>query len=347
MTEAAFAIPGDLYTPTGGYVYARRILERLAPDLSHLPLGNGFPTPAQAELSAARDALDAVPADWPILIDGLAFGAFPKSLAARYPNRLVALCHHPLGMETGLPQLEREAAFERESAALDHAKLIIATSATTAQTLVEKLGVDSDRLRIAPPGVDPMPNASIDGDPPVILSVGSITPRKGVDVLINALTLLKDLDWRCRIIGPDDRHEVFASRIASLIGAADLDARITLEGALPDDAVATAYQEADIFALATRYEGYGMVFAEALESGLPTVGCNAGAVREVVADGALLARPEDSAAFAAFLRPLLADPEARREAAAKARARAERLPRWPYTAGIIADALAEVADGLR
>jgi len=347
LTQAAFAVPGDLATPTGGYAYARRILAALAPDLAHLPLPGGFPAPSQAELAASREALDAVPADRPILIDGLAFGAFPKALAARYPGRLVALCHHPLGLESGLSPLERIRALECEAEALAEAHLVIATSQTTARTLEERLGVDPDKLRVAPPGVDPMPAARMTGEPPVILSVGSITRRKGVDVLLSALALLKELDWTCRIIGPDDRDLVFAGRIAGLIGAAGLTERVTIEGARPDHDVAAAFADADIFALATRYEGYGMVFAEALEAGLPTVGCDAGAVREVVGDAAFLAPPEDPAALAALLRPLIGNPAARREAAARARAHAARLPRWPYAAGIIAGALAETAEGLR
>ncbi len=346
MTKAVFAVPGDLGTPTGGYAYARKILEAL-PELSHLALPPGFPSPSQVELAATREALDAIPADSPILIDGLAFGAFPKALAARYPGRLVALCHHPLGLETGLAPLARIEALEREAAALAEARLVIATSHTTARTLEDELGVDPDRLRVAPPGVERMPRAAVAGDPPVILSVGSITRRKGMDVLVNALALLKELDWTCRIIGPDDRDPVHSGRVASLIGAAGLEGRILIEGALPDADVAQAFAGADIFALATRYEGYGMVYAEALEAGLPTIGCDAGAVREVVGDAAALAQPEDPAGFAALLRPLLESPEARREAAAKARARAEHLPRWPYAAGIIAEALAEVAEGLR
>ncbi len=347
MTRAVFAIPGDLSTPTGGYAYARRVLEALGPDLVHLPLPDGFPAASLAELSETRAALDAVPANQPILIDGLAFGAFPKTLADRYAGRLVALCHHPLGLESGLTALEQQLALEQEAAALASARLVIATSRTTAHTLEERLNVPEERLRVAPPGVEPMPRAKMTGDPPVILSIGSLTRRKGFDVLVNALALLKELKWSCRIIGPDDRDPIYASRIDSLIGAAGLTDRITIEGALPDDAVAEAYKGADLFALATRYEGYGMVYAEALTSGLPTIGCDSGAVREVVGDGAALAPPEDPSAFAALLRPLLSQPEARREAARKARAQAERLPRWSYTASIIAEALAETADDLR
>ena len=345
MTKAIFAAPGDLDTPTGGYAYARRILQAL-PDLTHLPLSGAFPAARQTDLAAARAALDAVPDDLPILIDGLAFGAFPRSLAARWSGRLIALCHHPLALETGLSPLDRVAALEREAAALAEARLVIATSQTTARTLEKDLGVDPDKLRVAPPGVDRMEQAEMQDGPPVILSVGSLTRRKGVDVLVNALALLKELDWTCRIIGPDDRDPLYADRVASLIGAAGLADRIAVEGAKPESEVRSAYAAADIFALATRYEGYGMVYAEAMEAGLPTVGCDAGAVREVVGDAAFLATPEDPAGFAGLLRPLIADPAARRAAAAKARARAEHLPRWPYTAGIVADALAEVAEDL-
>ena len=107
--------------------------------------------------------------------------------------------------------------------------------------------------------------------------------------------------------------------------------------------LATLYQQATIFALATRYEGYGMVFGEALLHGLPIVTCNGGAVPETVPAGAgLLVQVDDDAAFAAALRHLLTNPAARQTMAAVSAAAGHALPRWSVTARVMGAVLDRV-----
>ena len=106
VKRVAFAVPGDLATPTGGYAYDRRMiaeLQKLGWQVDVIGLGDGFPRPSAETKAAAREKLAAVPKDCPIVIDGLAFGVLPEAAnELRERNPLLALVHHPLALETGL-----------------------------------------------------------------------------------------------------------------------------------------------------------------------------------------------------------------------------------------------------
>jgi glycosyltransferase involved in cell wall biosynthesis len=111
-------------------------------------------------------------------------------------------------------------------------------------------------------------------------------------------------------------------------------------GAVSDARLAELYAGADVFALASRYEGYGMAFSEAIAHGLPMIGTTAGAIPETVPAGAgLLVAPDDIAAFAAALRRTIANPDERNRMAASARDAALKLPTWQASAKLFSDAL--------
>jgi len=344
-----FAIPGALDSPTGGYGYDRALIAHLPAqgwEAVHLPLPGGFPLPDRAALAAAEAALAGLPDGALVLADGLAFGAMDAA-AAREGGRLclIALVHHPLADETGLPPPEAARLSATEARALAAARAVICTSHATAERLTRGFGVPPHRLTVAEPGTAPAPPARGSGADPLILSVGSLTPRKGHDLLISALAGLADLRWRARIVGaaPDPTT---AAALAAQIAAAGLEGRIALAGPVAD--IAAEYAAADLFALASRHEGYGMAYAEALAHGLPVVATRVGPVAGFLppAAGALVP-PEDAPALRAALAPLIADPAARRTAAAAARAAGLRLPRWEDTAATVARVLEHVTEGVR
>ncbi|MCA0963925.1 glycosyltransferase family 4 protein [Salipiger bermudensis] len=338
MRACAFAIPGDHHQKTGGFIYQRRLLEELRASgrsVTHVRL------PAEAA-SAEQDAalraevaevLGALPADQPLILDGLVFAAMQTADLARLRCPVVAMLHHPMGMEQGLaPELSRHL-LAQEIANIRHAEAVVVTSPHTKRTYAA-LGADPDRITVALPGYDgPRDLPSVEAGPR-ILSVGLLARRKGHDVLIRALSWVADLDWSAQIVGKSFDPEVEAE-LHALIADTGLSGRVSLAGELPDAELAAAYREAWIFALATRYEGYGMALAEALCHGLPIVTCSGGAVPDTVGQGALLAPPDDPETFARHLRHLLSDDAARAELARKARAQGRALPRWPETAAIM------------
>ena len=345
----AFAVPGDLDTPTGGYAYDRRMiaeLERLGWRADVVELGAEFPRPSAATRAAARVRLDAVPRGRCIVIDGLALGVLPEEAAAlRESHRLVALVHHPLALESGLSAAEADALRSSERAALAAVRHVIVTGATTARLLAADYGIAIGRITVALPGIDPVMPARGSGDGTLaLLSVGALVPRKGYDVLLAALATIKDLPWRLTIAGARDRSPATAAGLEAMIAALDLAPRVALAGAVAEARLAELYAEADVFVLASRHEGYGMALAEAIAHGVPVVATTAGAIPETVAPGAgILVPPDDSAALAVALRQVIANSKERLALAAQARAAAAKLPDWPQSAKIFAAVLEAVS----
>jgi glycosyltransferase involved in cell wall biosynthesis len=350
IRRIAFAVPGDLSTPTGGYTYDRRIigeLRRLGFGVDVIDLGEGFPRPSAETRAAALAKLAAIPSGVPIVLDGLALGVLPEIAALIGRNPLLGLVHHPLALETGLAPGEVERLRASERAALASMRTIIVTSRAVARVLVADYGVSPDVLRIAPPGSEPVAcgrggGGGRSGGIVALLSVGIIVPRKGYDVLVAALATLRELPWRLTIVGDRRRDAQQAARLEADILRRGLTARIGLEGALPAEGLAELYAAADVFVLASRYEGYGMAFAQAIAYGLPVIGTTAGAIPETVPAGAgLLVAPDDVPALAAALRLLISDAGERARLAGNARAASNLLPSWAASAAVFARAIEE------
>jgi glycosyltransferase involved in cell wall biosynthesis len=346
VKRVTVAVPGDLATRTGGYAYDRRIVAELRQagwQVDVLELGDGFPMPDAATMRAAEAKLAAAPAGSPLVIDGLAFGVLPDAAAAlRGRLRVVALVHHPLALETGLSATQSAALRESERAALACADAVIATSAATARMLVTDYAVAGERIAVAPPGTDrsaAMATGRADGVVR-LLSVGAVVPRKGFDILIAALATLTDLPWRLVIAGDITRDAATVARLDADIAARGLGGRIEVLGAVDDERLDALYAAADVFVLASRFEGYGMAYAEAIARGLPVIGTTGGAIPDTVpAEAGVLVPPDDAAALARALRRVVGSAEDRRQLAAGAKRASAALPTWRSSAQMFAAAL--------
>ncbi|MEN0118416.1 MAG: glycosyltransferase family 4 protein [Agrobacterium cavarae] len=346
ISRLAFAYPGDLELKTGGYGYDREIIEgldRLGWSIDLIPLGEGFPSPSSNVLREAERRLSALPDGMLVMIDGLAFGVMDE-WAKREKTRLniVALVHHPLALETGVGESDQMRLRHTETNALAATQHVFVTSPMTARELIENFGVPESKISVAVPGTAKPPQGhKTHNEIPQILSVGSLTRRKGHDVLIASLATIVDLSWQAMIIGSPNLDPSVASALEEQIKALGMNDRITLAGECDD--LSAAYAGADIFALASRYEGYGMVFAEALSYRLPIVACHTGAVPDVVpSDAGFLGPVDDVEAMAFALRRLLIDPDERARRSEAAASAGAELPTWTDTSTIISNRLKDL-----
>lgn len=349
MKRVAFAVPGDLATPTGGYGYDRRVIAELRAlgwQVDIVSLGEGFPRPSAEQRTIALSRLESLPEDVPIIVDGLALGALPEE-AERISGRapLIALVHHPLALETGLSRVDVDTLFESERTALAAAHSVIVTSSYTSERLSEDYDVPPESITVAPPGTDRGTPANGSNDGTVrLMSVGAIVPRKGFDVLIAALAPIAHLPWRLTIAGDLTRDEATAAKLHADILKHRLADRVDLPGALSQDQLGPLYAASDIFVLASHFEGYGMAYTEAMAHGLPIIGTTGGATMDTVPPNAgVLVDPGNVKALTRALRMLIENENERRWFASGALEAADDLPTWKETARIVADAIDNIA----
>ncbi|HEY7231060.1 MAG TPA: glycosyltransferase family 4 protein [Pseudolabrys sp.] len=349
VKRLAFAVPGDLSTATGGYAYDRRMiaeLEALGWTVERINLGENFPWPDKDTRSAAEARLLIVPEGCPIVVDGLALGALPEAARRLRANHLlIALVHHPLALETGLTPAQTDILRASERAALTSAKHVVVTSQSTANCLSTDYGVPADKITVARPGNDIVPSAPGSNDGIVrVLSVGALVPRKGFDVLVAAFATLADLPWRLTIVGDRGRDPKTAAQLEAEIVRLGLENRVTVTGEVTSQRLGELYAGSDVFALASRFEGYGMAYSEAVAHGLPVVGTRAGAIADTIPPAAaLLVAPDDVPALAKALRQVIANADERRHLAAAARMAVRNVPTWQESAQILSRALEALA----
>src|SRR5438105_6466683 len=167
MSSVVFLVPGSIETPTGGYVYDRRViggLQHLGWTVELHQLDDSFPRPTPAALEHAAHVLAGIRDGTLIVVDGLAFGAMPD-LVEREASRLrfAALVHLPLAADIGLDRDKRAPVEASERRALAAASLVIVTGTATL-AMLERYGVPADRIVVVEPGTDPAPLARGSGD---------------------------------------------------------------------------------------------------------------------------------------------------------------------------------------
>ena len=321
--------------------YDRRVMEML-PDfgvpVSVLSLPSSFPNPTAADLAETAGSLDKSPLMPCCSLTAWLLEPFRSTLLNKLKGRVIGIVHHPLFLETGLPharKVELKASEAKGTAARQPCRRD--EPGHEAHPCREAWALASTKVTVAEPGTDPAQRATGTGAPLQLLSVGAVLPRKGYDLLIEALVPLKDIDWRLTIAGALDRHPVTVETVQKAIHTHGLEDRVTLAGKVVPATLERYYESTDLFVSASLFEGYGMVLAEAMARGLPMVLAAGGAAAETAGEAAALhVEPGNVAALTTALQRALTDKKLRDRLADAAWEAGRTLPTWHETARRIA-----------
>ena len=223
--------------------------------------------------------------------------------------------------------------------------------------LADLYGADPERVAIVPLGVDldhfrPMPQAEARaalglGEQKIILFVGRVEPLKGLDILIKAVAQMsEESNFVLLIVGADastNGELAYLQRLAADLGVAS---RVRFVGAVDHEQMPLYYSAADVCAVPSYYESFGLVAVEAMACGLPVVAARVGGLVSTVRHGetGYLIPWQSPEPYAERLELLLADEDLRRRLGRQARAAAEQY-RWSHIAQGIARLYEDVMAG--
>jgi glycosyltransferase involved in cell wall biosynthesis len=277
---------------------------------------------------------------------------------------------HALGRVRRLHQNEAdqfpESRMDIEDAAIAHADAIIAECPQDAQDLTTLYAANPAKVRIVPCGFDkaefwpiarPFARRALGFDPKerLILNIGRLVPRKGIDNAIRALGRLLyehgiaarlvvvggNSDVPCPVLTPEIGR---LKEIAATEGVAD---RVLFTGRRSREFLKLYYNAADIFVTTPWYEPFGITPLEAMACGTPVVGSAVGGIKYSVAEGFTghLVPPNDPAALAACLAKLYHDADHRKDLGRNAIDRVHEQFTWARVTASIAALYQDVLAG--
>ncbi len=328
---------GDTDRKTGGYLYNGHVISGLrlrGLEIEEVVAGGASPDEQRKAAPRLGSTFDHSRFDT-IVVDALARIAVAPHLDRWQAFRpVVALVHELPSVAGGGPGSETVARERDYEEPLLRADRLVAVSDHGGNVLSGR-GVSPGFIHVVPPGFDRV--LAGDGSPvrrggPVrALCVAQWIPRKGILTLVEAWTLHERKGAVLELIGETNADPEYEMRVRAGIETAPCGS-IVVSGCVDDATLGVAYASADVFALPSRYEGYGIVYAEALAFGLPVIACDAGPVPDLVGrEAAVLIRPDDRDDLSAALDLLLGNPALRAKMSDAAGRRSSRLPRWEET----------------
>jgi glycosyltransferase involved in cell wall biosynthesis len=251
-----------------------------------------------------------------------------------------------------------------EQMVIDAASFIVAECPQDEMDLRRLYRAPQSRIRMIPCGFDPGELGSVDRaaarrrlglplDRPIILQLGRMVPRKGVDTVIRALALLERRFHRSAllvIVGgetpePDPARTPEIGRLMQIAADEGVTADVKFVGQRARTELRYYYSASDVFVTMPWYEPFGITPVEAMACGIPVIGARVGGVQYSVEDGrtGFLVEPRNADALARRLAHVFSDPSIARLLGKRARRRAYDLFTWQKVSNALADVYAEVA----
>lgn len=290
---------GALDTPTGGYLYDRRLVAHLRSSGHRVHV---FSLPVRGYGLRLLDNITEgrlnrfCGAGFDLLLQDELCHPSLLVLNRRQKERLgppaVAIVHHLYCAE---PQPKIFTSLQRliEKRYLDSVDGFIFNSRTTKKTVFRLSGRPRPHV-VAPPGGNRfgarLTAAEVDEraqrpGPLRLLYVGLVIPRKGLLELISALRRVPTDRWRLEIVGCMTMAPGYVRRVRNYIQAHRLRSSVRFHGTIGNEDLAAEFSAAQLLCMPYAYEGFGIVAAEAMSMGLPVLGSTSGAIGEMVAHG--------------------------------------------------------------
>ena len=210
---------------------------------------------------------------------------------------------------------------------VERATRVCAPSSGVRASYLARAGWDGRIIHRVPLGISRQPGHAGRRHPRRrILFVGRLERRKGIHVLLEVIPSLLDRhpDWQCDLVGdaslPAGPGETFESQFRQRHAGARWNDRVTFHGVVDEAALHSFYRDADLFVAPSLYESFGLIYLEAMQYGVPVIGCRVGGVPEVVQDEGcgLLVPANNPAALEVALERLVSDDALRHRLGARA-----------------------------
>jgi glycosyltransferase involved in cell wall biosynthesis len=353
-------IYGSLDTITGGYLYDRMLVEYLRDkgdevQIVSLPwrsyfrhLGDNFSSSLRSRLEQAK---------WDVLLEDElnhpSLFRINNKLKKRISYPIITIVHH-------LRCCEQRAGWKNllyrhiEKSYLNSVDAFVFNSNTT-RSEVERLIGGGKPYVVAYPGRDrfnvtlkkeQIKERAMQSGPLRILFLGNVIPRKGLHTLIDALTLLPEEIWQLEVVGNLNVQRSYVSSIRHQIARRGISNQVKFRDLLSDVEIADSLSKAHLMAVPSSYEGFGMVYLEAMSFGLPIIATSSGAAGELITDkqeGFLIA-PEGAKDLAGCIQTLQNNRELLAQMSLRAYQRHLDFPTWKQTGDHIRNFLKKIID---
>jgi glycosyltransferase involved in cell wall biosynthesis len=345
----AFVIYGTLDRLSGGYLYDRKLAERLVARGHEVHVVSQDDSSLYSRLRGnGRDLIRRISAVNPhlVLADELnhasLFLAVPALQRRGYP--VAAVVHHLRSREKLPGRRLFIAAVEREF--LRRADALVCNSPDTLESVQRLIGYRPERVVVATPAADnPLLPPRRAGNIMKVLFVGSLIPRKGLHRLITSIADLPGGAWELHVCGDESTDPGYTRLCRSLAGNSTAPHSIIFHGRLDEKDLEQLRARCDVLAVPSDLEGFGIVYLEAMRAGMVPVAARTGGAGSLINDrvNGLLVDPVDDRSLRSALEYLAADPVRRSQLAAAARKTAEQFPDWETSMNLAVDFLEGLA----